>query len=95
MTYSILATNASGSCDTLGLIPPKPCDVAPYIGVQGLNGAVRSIVISGNDVAGILIDTLYLDAAASAAPEPGTMALIGVAAMALIFKQCRRKGLER
>jgi len=95
MTYSILATNASGSCGGLIQTPPVPCDVAPYIGVQGLNGALRSIIITTTDTSGLLIDTLFLDAAASETPEPGTMGLFGVAAMALIFKRNRRKRLER
>jgi hypothetical protein len=53
--------NASGSCSTLANSPPVPCNLAPYIGVKGGNGNIRSIVISTTDTAGLLIDTLYLD----------------------------------
>jgi hypothetical protein len=90
MTYTINATNAAGPCVTLIGSPPVPCDLAPYIGVQGLNGNIRSLVISSPDTAGILIDTLYLDEFSSAAPEPGTCGLL-VGALALLVLARRRQ----
>ncbi len=92
MTYSILATNAAGSCSTLIGNPPVPCNLAPYIGFQGLTGA-RSVIISTTDTAGLLIDSLYLDTSVGA-PEPGTIFLFGGAFMFLLMK-ARREKLRR
>jgi hypothetical protein len=82
MTYTIRATNASGVCTSLFSGPPVPCNIAPYIGVQGGNGNIRSIVISTPDMAGLLIDTLYLDESGGigGVPEPGTFGFFTIAA---------------
>src|SRR4051794_17277805 len=95
MIYTINATNASGSCATLIGGPPVPCNLAPYIGVQGLNGNIRSIVITSTDTAGLLIDTLYLDES-TGVPEPGTFGVIGGAVTLLgVLARRQRFAAER
>jgi len=90
MTYTVQATNASGPCYTLFQSPPVPCDQAPYIGVQGGNGNIRSIVITTPDTAGLMIDTLYLDEYVSTGvPEPGTFSIIGAVAVGTMLLRCR------
>jgi hypothetical protein len=81
ITYTIRATNASGSCATLASGPPVPCNLAPYIGIEGGNLNILSLVISTTDPAGLLIDTLYLDesGASTEVPEPGTFGYFSAA----------------
>lgn len=83
-TYSINATNAAGTCVSLGNNPPVPCNVAPYIGIEGIPGNIRSVVISTPDNAGMYIGSLYLDYDSTGIPEPGTFALFGGALIALV-----------
>jgi len=95
MIYTINATNAAGSCGTLINFTndaPTPCNLAPYIGIQGFNGDIRSLVISTTDSAGLLIDTLYLDENVTDGPEPGTFGLFGCA-VTLLGIMVRRKRL--
>jgi hypothetical protein len=79
MTYTINAhatlgtNNPAGTCDALGLVPPIPCNNAPYIGIDTGLLNIRSLVISTPDN-GLFIDGVFLDEA----PEPGTFALTGV-----------------
>ena len=88
MTYSIIATNAAGSCATLIGAPPAPCNLAPYIGFDGLLG-VRSLVVSTTDSAGLLIDTLFVDGSEQAVPEPGTWRLFGGTLILLLMMKDR------
>lgn len=100
-TYSIKATNAGGYCASLGSSTPVPCNVAPYIGIEGRPGDIRSVVITTGS--GVYISTLYLDDArhttevpgnTSAVPEPGTWVLLSGSLMALGVAVRRRQPLS-
>jgi hypothetical protein len=79
MTYRINATNAAGLCNSLAIsfTTPVPCNVAPWIGVEGGNGQIRSVIVSSTDTATYIGDLYFQDF--SDAPEPGTLVLLGSA----------------
>ena len=91
-TYTIKATNAAGLCAGLNLGTPVPCNLAPYIGVDGLNGQIRSVIVSSTgDTGGVYIGGLYLDDLGSPdAPEPGT-AVMFAGALALFGAIARKR----
>ena len=61
----------------------------------GMNGNIRSLVISSTDTAGLLIDTLYLDDG-TGVPEPGTLGLLGGAVTLLgVLVRRQRFSAER
>jgi hypothetical protein len=94
-SYTINATNAAGLCAGLESRPPHPCNTAPYIGIDGGNGQIRSVVVSTTDTAGMYIDSLFLDDAqptGTDSPEPATFVLFGgaLAGLAVIARRKRR-----
>jgi hypothetical protein len=88
MTYTIKAVNAAGLCATLdnGFAAPQPCNVAPFLGIEGRPGDIRSVAISTTDNGGLYISSLYIDEV----PEPGTLALFGSALVGLGVAARRR-----
>ena len=90
MTYRINATGAAGLCAGLsnGFSAPTPCNLAPWLGVQGGNGQIRSVIVSSSDYA-TYIGNFYLDDAFSG-PEPGTFILFGTAFAGLVLALKRR-----
>jgi hypothetical protein len=88
-TYTINATQAAGDCPGLIMTPPQPCNTAPYIGIDGLNGNLRSIIVSTVDTRAMYIDTLYLDSLVGV-PEPAAMSLTA-GSLALLALLARRK----
>jgi len=90
MVYRINATNAAGVCASLnnGSHAPVPCNVAPWIGIEGGNNQIRSVIVSSADRS-TYISNFYLDDT-DTAPEPATFALFGSALMGLVVVAKRR-----
>jgi hypothetical protein len=84
--HSTSGPNPAGTCATLANNPPTVCNTAPYIGVEGLNFNIRSIVISTPDTAGLFIDTLYFNDPLSPtdAPEPSTFGFAAISVFGMM-----------
>ncbi len=87
LTYRVVATDAAGLCAGLanGFNAPVPCNSAPWIGIEGGNGRIQSVIVSTGDIA-TYIGNFYLDDS-FAGPEPGSFVLLGSA----LFGPARRE----
>jgi hypothetical protein len=98
-TYTLneTANGTGGRCISLSLVPPVPCNDAPYVGFYDPQGRIRSIyisVFSPGDLIhpiGFAIDSLMMEPV----PEPGVTGLVGLGLVAIVFYGRKRRAASR
>jgi hypothetical protein len=92
-TYTVNDTGTGGTCASLDQPNPQVCSpAAPYVQFYDPQDNIASVELTVNDTTGAYIDTL--ETASASVPEPSSLAMFGIAGLALVWAAKRGKFIQ-